>query len=765
MGTSPLEPPNGLASHIRERDLDQVDAHDVKMPSGGNGGKPPRATEGGPSSQGSTPQSSVPPSAGHSRQASWSVAEDPGAYRRSTSSVDFTDLAGAGAMPPPPARPPSRGTPASAGGAVSNPANPPSRPSSRTGTESEQLSAMVHVPKGSLEVGNVIVAHDKLVTSGALGLIPASAKPRPLGPKSWLKMDEEGACTAVSIEKHRLASMLRVPMRDLRMLEPNFSNSYSAAILCRERCIVLHLEQVRLLITAEEVYLQDGRNSSVTKYLPELQRRLLMRKLKLMDSHGVPNFDSPHDRSRAYESDADPSEPPSEKESPERARGESTDSQSLESQNAGIALLKTKKPDPTDTDEDVSVRAGRTRLEAVGMRRSASSEELGRIAATKTEAVGKSGKSPLGPGLGSGSSKDRSSAPSSPGKPRSPKKGGAHHHSGVIHEEGSLRRALSIQRGGDAPRQEELPFELIALEVALEIVCNSLEAEQRETVTEAKAGLEGLRKKVNTNNLERVRRVKSRVTRLTGRVAKVREEIKRYLDDDSDMRDMYLTRRLLAELFGGAEARGGGGGMGGEHQQTPGGAMKGHHHDSPRFSMTARGMRRSSVNLESKLDSAQRRPLGDADRDGGKDGFEMGGVLFDDAPAGYYEEEEEWVDPKDEDKDLQEVEDLLETYFTHIDGTFAELQALDEYIDDTEDFVNIELDSQRNQLIKLELVLTTATLFMTMYGVVASVFGMNVRNGAEDSKESFVVINVVCSVCTVLAFVLAVTYIRYKRIM
>ena len=687
--------------------------------------------------------------------------------------MDFTDLAGAGAMPPPPARPPSRGAPASAGGAVSNSANPPSRPISRTGTDSEQLSAMVHVPKGSLEVGNVIVAHDKLVSSGALGLIPggaASAKPRPLGPKAWLKMDEEGACTAVSIEKHRLASMLRVPMRDLRMLEPNFSNSYSAAILCRERCIVLHLEQVRLLITAEEVYLQDGRNSSVTKYLPELQRRLLMRKLKLMDSHGVPNFDTPPDRSsRAYESDTEPSEPPSEKESPERVtkRGES-----LESQNA--ALLKTKKPDPTDTDEDVSVRAGRTRLEAVGMRRSASSEELGRIAATKTEAVGKSGKSPLGPGVGSGSSKDdRSNAPSSPRKPRSPK----NHHSGVIHEEGSLRRALSIQRGGDAPRQEELPFELIALEVALEIVCNSLEAEQRETVTEAKAGLEGLRKKVNTNNLERVRRVKSRVTRLTGRVAKVREEIKRYLDDDSDMRDMYLTRRLLAELFGGAEARGGGmGGMGGEHgAQTPGGGIvKGHHHDSPRFSVThARAMRRSSVNLESKLDSAllnrggERPGLGDKDPGGVKDGFEMGGVVFDDAPAagGYYEEEEEWVDPKDEDKDLQEVEDLLETYFTHIDSTFAELQALDEYIDDTEDFVNIELDSQRNQLIKLELVLTTATLFMTMYGVVASVFGMNVRNGAEDSKASFVVINVVCSVCTVLAFVLAVTYIRYKRIM
>jgi hypothetical protein len=59
-------------------------------------------------------------------------------------------------------------------------------------------------------------------------------------------------------------------------------------------------------------------------------------------------------------------------------------------------------------------------------------------------------------------------------------------------------------------------------QVALEIVCNSLESEQRETVAEAKAGLEGLRRKVNTHNLERVRRVKTKLTRLTGRVAKVR---------------------------------------------------------------------------------------------------------------------------------------------------------------------------------------------------------------------------------------------------
>ena len=43
--------------------------------------------------------------------------------------------------------------------------------------------------------------------------------------KAWLKMNEGGVCTPVTIDKHRLSSLLRVPMRDLRVLEPNFSTS------------------------------------------------------------------------------------------------------------------------------------------------------------------------------------------------------------------------------------------------------------------------------------------------------------------------------------------------------------------------------------------------------------------------------------------------------------------------------------------------------------------------------------------------------------
>ena len=163
---------------------------------------------------------------------------------------------------------------------------------------------------------------------------------------------------------------------------------------------------------------------------------------------------------------------------------------------------------------------------------------------------------------------------------------------------------MSIDSG---KRQEVLPFELIALEVALEIVCNQLESEQRDIAMEVRSGLEGLRKKVSTANLERVRKIKSRVTRMTGRVSKVREEIKRYLDDDSDMRDMYLTRKLLAELF----AAGGGGeknaGMGPGPSPLGGGGGSGSYY-SPRYSVSIAKRRKSgSWNLAGGPTLAARR--------------------------------------------------------------------------------------------------------------------------------------------------------------
>jgi len=49
--------------------------------------------------------------------------------------------------------------------------------------------------------------------------------------------------------------------------------------------------------------------------------------------------------------------------------------------------------------------------------------------------------------------------------------------------------------------------------------------------------------------------------------------------------------------------------------------------------------------------------------------------------------------------DLLEVENLLESYFMMVDGTLAKLSGIGEYVDDTEDYINIELDYNRNRCV------------------------------------------------------------------
>ncbi|PNX76444.1 magnesium transporter MRS2-i-like protein, partial [Trifolium pratense] len=75
-----------------------------------------------------------------------------------------------------------------------------------------------------------------------------------------------------------------------------------------------------------------------------------------------------------------------------------------------------------------------------------------------------------------------------------------------------------------------------------------------------------------------------------------------------------------------------------------------------------------------------------------------------------------------EENDVEELEMLLEAYFIQIDGTLNKLTTVREYIDDTEDYINIQLDNHRNQLIQLELFLSSGTVCFSIYSLVAAIF-------------------------------------------
>ncbi|CAI5991811.1 unnamed protein product [Closterium sp. NIES-64] len=63
--------------------------------------------------------------------------------------------------------------------------------------------------------------------------------------------------------------------------------------------------------------------------------------------------------------------------------------------------------------------------------------------------------------------------------------------------------------------------------------------------------------------------------------------------------------------------------------------------------------------------------------------------------------------------DVEELKMLLEAYFVQIEGTLNKLSSLREYVEDTEDYINIMLDEKQNSLLQMNVLLTTATLFIS----------------------------------------------------
>ncbi|CAN6235017.1 unnamed protein product [Urochloa humidicola] len=219
-----------------------------------------------------------------------------------------------------------------------------------------------------------------------------------------------------------------------------------------------------------------------------------------------------------------------------------------------------------------------------------------------------------------------------------------------------------------------LPFEFRALEVCLEFACKALEQETLTLEKEAYPALDELSSNVSTLNLERVRQIKMRLVTISGRVQKVRDELEHLLDDDVDMAAMHLSEKLA-------------------------------------YQATADG-RSSRLDVDNEPSEFVEERDGEVEEAGGTSeggGYGTGAS----AAAGFT--------PK-----IDELEILLESYFVQTDGTLNKLNTLREYVDDTEDYINIMLDEKQNQLLQMGIMLSTGTLVVSAGIAVTGVFGMNI---------------------------------------
>ncbi|KAF2546653.1 hypothetical protein F2Q70_00020017 [Brassica cretica] len=287
----------------------------------------------------------------------------------------------------------------------------------------------------------------------------------------------------------------------------------------------------------------------------------------------------------------------------------------------------------------------------------------------------------------------------------------------------SLKRRRSFDNSFENSSPDYLPFEFRALEIALEAACTFLDSQASELEIEAYPLLDELTSKISTLNLERVRRLKSRLVALTRRVQKVRDEIEQLMDDDGDMAEMYLTekkKRMEGSLYG-------------DHQSLLG------YRSNDGLSVSAPVSPVSSPpDSRSRLDRS----------------VSIARSRHDSARSSEGNTE-----------NIEELEMLLEAYFVVIDSTLNKLTSLKEYIDDTEDFINIQLDNVRNQLIQFELLLTTATFVVAIFGVVAGIFGMNFEIDFFTQPGAFRWVLLITGICGFVIFSAFVWFFKYRRLM
>lgn len=104
------------------------------------------------------------------------------------------------------------------------------------------------------------------------GVDVSGLKKRGQGLRSWIRVDVSGNSQVIEVDKFTMMRRCDLPARDLRLLDPLFV--YPSTILGREKAIVVNLEQIRCIITADEVLLLNSLDSYVLQYVVELQRRL-----------------------------------------------------------------------------------------------------------------------------------------------------------------------------------------------------------------------------------------------------------------------------------------------------------------------------------------------------------------------------------------------------------------------------------------------------------------------------------------------------------
>ena len=85
------------------------------------------------------------------------------------------------------------------------------------------------------------------------------------------KVDQYGSNSLIRASKIQLAQELGVQLRDLRVLDPTSACAYPSALFCRERALIVNLEDINCIITTQFVLFKDLQDTAQSLFAEKLQ--------------------------------------------------------------------------------------------------------------------------------------------------------------------------------------------------------------------------------------------------------------------------------------------------------------------------------------------------------------------------------------------------------------------------------------------------------------------------------------------------------------
>jgi magnesium transporter len=305
--------------------------------------------------------------------------------------------------------------------------------------------------------------------------------------------------------------------------------------------------------------------------------------------------------------------------------------------------------------------------------------------------------------------------------------------------------AAAVSGGNGTTIQEErvlhLPFELLVLECAMHELGIKLDNETIALEREAAPCMEKMLQSVQAEELAEGRRIKEKLNALILRLEAFTEALSSILEHDESLDAMCLSKLKVMELVRGDDDE----------------------NDDKNESATAQTG--SMKKVLAKTPSSKKAQF-------------ITRVISNPptTDASTKEEEEQEYDPENEDFETIEstyeedghehegAEALLEAYYMHAAATQKRAHMLKDLLQSTEAVSSMILDRQRNELIKIDLVVSAALFACSIMSVAGSIFGMNLQSNLETKSGFFVGVILVTSALAAASFVFIIFYCSRKKL-